>query len=62
MENNDIQAQGFLDIFKLFDSEVIEKVSKLMKTLDVDKIKQIMDAIEVKEDRVNIKLDLTIKR
>lgn len=59
-ENIELQAQGITDIFKLTDTEVIGNIANLIKAIDVDKIKKVMDMIEIQNDQIHIKLDITI--
>ncbi len=60
---DEIQAQGLFDVFKLTDKEVINKVTALLKAVDVEKIQAIMEAVEVDKDGwIRVKLDLGIKK
>jgi hypothetical protein len=59
----EIEAQGLLDVFKLTDKAVIEKVTAIIKAVDVDKIKSVMEMIEVDEEGwLHLKIDLRVKK
>lgn len=38
MEENQLQAQGALDAFKLFDKDLIDKVLAISKTLKIEQL------------------------
>lgn len=59
----EIQAQGVMDIFKLFDAETIDKVKEIIKIIDLEKIESIQKIIEADEDGVvSINIDLKVKK
>ena len=63
MNEPKIEAQGFFDIFKLFDEETINKVKQLVRSVDPDKIAALMKMIEPNDDgTITINLDLRIQR
>jgi hypothetical protein len=51
----EVKAQG---IFDLLDKEMIEKIKKIIAAINPDKIRQIMDCIEVENGWVKIKIGL----
>lgn len=58
-----VEAQGLFDTFKLTDKEVIDKVISVIKAIDVEKIKLVMNALEVDKDGwIRVKIDLGIKK
>lgn len=58
-----IESQGIVDVFRLTDPEIIDKISYLIKSLDVDKINSLMKMIEVDKDGwIRIKIELGIKK
>lgn len=60
---DEVQAQGLLDIFKLTDKAVIDKITTIIQAIDADKIKSVMDMIEVDEDGwLHLKIDLRVKK
>ncbi len=60
---DEVQAQGLLDIFKLTDKAVIDKIATIIQAIDADKIKSVMDMIEVDEDGwLHLKIDLRVKK
>lgn len=38
MEKNQLQAQGLIDAFKLFDKDLIEKALAISKTLKIEQL------------------------
>lgn len=56
-----VKIQSFIDVFSLVDAEVVEKLKCLLNALDFDKIKLIMDFIDIKEGVLNLKIDLKVK-
>lgn len=54
---DEVEAQS---IFNLFDSEFIDKIKYIVKTLDIDKITEIIKAIEVKEGKILVDIQLLI--
>lgn len=58
-----VQAQGVFDIFKLMDGETIDKIKAIVASVDPNKIKSVMDMIEVDEEGwTKIKIDLRIRK
>ena len=58
----EVEAQGLLDVFRLTDKEVINKITSIIKAVDVAKVKAVMDMIEVdNEGWLHIKIDLRVK-
>jgi|APSaa5957512535_1039671.scaffolds.fasta_scaffold200741_2 hypothetical protein len=37
-EENNVESQGFFDLFKLADKELIDKVLKVAKTVEVEEL------------------------
>ena len=54
---DEVEAQS---IFNLFDSEFIDKIKYIVKTLDVDKITEIIKAVEVKDGKILVDIQLLI--
>ena len=44
------QAQGIMDLFRLFDKETVKKIDEIVRAIDVEKVKKVFDAVEVDED------------
>lgn len=58
-----IQAQGVLDVWRLTDKEVVDKIIEIIKSVDTTLIKKVMEMIEVDEDGwLHLKIDLRIKK
>lgn len=58
-----VAAQGVFDIFSLFDKETVDKVKELIHAIDVKKIEAVMKTLEVEKDgRLHLNIDLTIKK
>lgn len=49
---HDMQAQGLFDVFKFTDKEVVDKIIELVKAIDVDKIKKLMDFINIDDNTI----------
>ena len=59
----DIQAQGMMDVFKLFDAETIDKVKEIIKMIDLEKLDSLQKIIEADNDGVvSINIDLKVKK
>ena len=54
---DEVEAQS---IFNLIDSEFIDKIKYIVKTLDVDKITEIIKAVEVKDGKILVDIQLLI--
>lgn len=57
---NQASAQGFSDIWKLTDSEFVDKAKKVIDCIDEKKLKSLMENIEIDNDG-NINLEIKIK-
>lgn len=57
MTEQTVEAQS---IFGLFDNEFIDKIKYIVKSIDVDKITDIINSIEVKDGKVLIDIKLSI--
>jgi len=58
-----VSSQGLIDIIKLTDKEVIDKIITVINSIDAKKIKAIMNAFEVdKEGWLRVKIDLGLKK
>ncbi len=58
-----ITSQGLMDVFKFADKEVVDKLISIIDSVDVEKIKAIMNAFEVdKEGWIRVKIDLGLKK
>ena len=61
MSDNKVSAQGLMDTFFL-DKETVNRAKEIIMAIDPDKIKAIMNALEIGEDgRPVIKIDLSVK-
>ena len=52
-----VEAQS---VFGLFDNEFIDKVKYIVKSIDIDKITQMIKAIEVKDGKILVDIQLSI--
>lgn len=58
-----VEAQGVIDAFKFStDKELLEKISSAIKSIDVNKIKSILDLLKIEGDSVVIKFEVKISR
>jgi hypothetical protein len=59
----EVSSQSLMDIFKFADKEVVDKLISIINSVDVEKIKAIMNAFEVdKEGWIRVKIDLGLKK
>lgn len=62
-EDPNITAQGIIDVWKYTDPDFIDKIKKIVNSIDEDKIKMILNLIEEGDDGyLNIKINLKVKK
>jgi hypothetical protein len=58
----EVQTQGVFDLVNLLDRETTDKIKSIIVAIDPDKIKRVMDTIEVDDDGIQIKINLRVRK
>jgi hypothetical protein len=60
--NEIVHSQGFTDVFKILDSEKINKIISLLDVVDVHKIQKLMNSLHVDANGdVKLSVELNLK-
>ena len=61
--SNNFMATELFDVFKLFDGPTVDKIKSILQSIDPEKIKCIMDTIQIDKDGwLHVQIDLKMRK